>query len=549
MIMKRILAMVIAAAMALTLFSACGGGSSSAQTQADVTEDSGAQDAPGDTATPPPVETVDEADEKEADVVEDSGDTGSVSGPFGDLDPIELIWYFPGNWPCPDQEMVFTEINRMFQEYINTTVDFRPTSFGDFEQKMSLVISSGDEYDICFTSNWLNNYGINVGKGAFLDLTDLLPQYAPNTYASVTPAFWETTKVNGKIYAVVCEQISARISAVSIGKDDEEATGYYLEKDYVQGDLRSLVPYMEKIHEVSPNRYFGMALDVAQEFLGMEFLNGHLTPGGIDCFKGDTTVFNQFKAEGMLKWVEDMRYFNEMGFMDSARRITFPDDSVDEARARLGMVGIGGAYKPGGAEFDSMVYGYQITQVPSNKPILTTGGIIATMQALNRNTKNPERSMILLEVLNYNTEGAAFNRFYNTLTFGIQGVHWDTDGTFRIPTEAGAERYNTNTEWMFASNFQAIPLQGQPADVWEQTRVVNDTALVSPLCGFLFDVEPVKGEAGACSAVIQEYYRPISLGVITEEEYDEFLAKLDSAGAEIIIAEMQRQVDAWLADR
>jgi putative aldouronate transport system substrate-binding protein len=235
--------------------------------------------------------------------------------------------------------------------------------------------------------------------------------------------------------------------------------------------------------------------------------------------------------------------------MDSARRITLTADPEDDRRNRLGSVGVGGAYKPGGAEFDSMLSGYTLIQFPSNKPILTTGGIIATMQAINRVSKNPERALMLLEVLNNNTTGDPFNRFYNTLCFGIEGVHWTTDGTFRTLTDTGAERYNTNSEWMFASNFQAIPLDGQPADVWEQTIVVNQEALVSPLCGFLFDAEPVKGEVGACSAVIQEYVRPLSLGVVTEAEYEEFLTRLDAAGADTVITEMQAQVDAWLAAR
>jgi putative aldouronate transport system substrate-binding protein len=471
----------------------------------------------------------------------------AAKGPYAGLDPVQLIWYFRGTFPQPDQDMVFEEVNKMLTDYMNTTVDFRAISGGDYEQKMTLVISSGDEYDICFTSNWVNNYGINVGKGAYMDITDLLPQYAPNTFSSVTPAFWDATRVNDRIYAVICEQISARISAVSFRETDIEKYDYDYQKDYELGNIRSLEPLLEQIKADRPERYFGMALDVAQEYLGMEYLNGVQTPGGIDCFSGDTKIFNQFKSETFMKWVNDMRYFNEKGYMDAARRITMSADATDDSRLN-GSVGVGGAYKPGGAEFDSLNSGFTIFQIPSNKPILTTGGIVATMQALNRESKNPERALMLLEVLNYNTEsGTPFNRFYNTLVFGIQGTHWDTDGTFRIPTDAGRERYNNNCEWMFASNYQAIPLQGQPADVWEQTKKVNASALVSPLCGFMFDVEPVKGEAGACSAIVQEYMRPMELGAITESEYNEFLKRLDDAGAETVMAEMQRQVDEWLA--
>ena len=545
--------MVLAAVMATALFASCqsGTGNQPASGSSSQSDDGGSSSSSssGGSSSSGDNEKAAADDSSEASDDGAASEDAATENAGGGLDAIEVIWYFPGNWPQPDQEMVFIEINGMLKEYMNTTVDFRPFSFGDYEQKMTMVISSGDEYDICFTSNWLNNYGINVGKGAFMDITDLLPQYAPNTYKSVTPAFWDATKVKGRIYAVVCEQISARISAVSILTEDLEEFSYDYENEYALGEMRSLEPLLEQIQAKYPERFFNMALDVAQEYLGMEYLNGVLTPGGIDCFTGDTTVFNQFKTDNFLKWVSDMRYFNSKGYMDASRRITTNEDSIEDIRSKLQSVGIGGAYKPGGAEFNSMVYGMKMIEFPSNKPILTTGGIIATMQAINYKAKNAEHALMLLEVLNYNTEGTAFNRFYNTLVFGIEGTHWTTDGTFRTFLDAGQERYNNNNEWMFASNYQAIPLKGQPADVWEKTKVVNASALVSPLCGFLFDAEPVKGEVGACAAIIQEYVRPLALGAVTESEYEEFLSRLDAAGADAIVSEMQKQVDAWLSTK
>ena len=171
------------------------------------------------------------------------------------------------------------------------------------------------------------------------------------------------------------------------------------------------------------------------------------------------------------------------------------------------------------------------------------------MQAINAFSKNPERAMMLMEIMNSNTQGTQYNAFFNTLAYGIRGTHWDLDGNgMRIFLDA-ADRYNTNTEWMWASNFQGVPPATGEPDVWEQTKIINNTALVSPLCGFLFDASPVNAEVGACAAVIMEYYRGLSIGATSKEEYQVFLDRLDAAGAEIIMAEMQKQVDAWLATR
>ena len=105
------------------------------------------------------------------------------------LPEVKLTWYFPGNWPQPEQDQVFAEVNKVIKAKINATVDFKPFAFGDYDQKMKVVIASGEPYDLAFTSNWINNYAQNVGKGAFLPLDDLLAKYAPQSFANVPKVF------------------------------------------------------------------------------------------------------------------------------------------------------------------------------------------------------------------------------------------------------------------------------------------------------------------------------------------------------------------------
>lgn len=70
-----------------------------------------------------------------------------------------------------------------------------------YNDSLNLVINSGDDWDICFTSNWTNNYKRNVAKEAFLDITELLPEYAPSLYNLVDERVYDAIKVDGKIYA------------------------------------------------------------------------------------------------------------------------------------------------------------------------------------------------------------------------------------------------------------------------------------------------------------------------------------------------------------
>ena len=170
---------------------------------------------------------------------------------------------------------------------------------------------------------------------------------------------------------------------------------------------------------------------------------------------------------------------------------------------------------------------------------MTTGGITATMQAINRNSKNPERAMMLLELLNTDKD------LYNLLNFGIKDKHYkiDADG-FMVPGD-DQKGYNPYVPWMFASNYLANVEKGMPKTVWEDTKKINESAIPSKLLGFTFDAEPVKAEIGQTNAVYDEYSRAIDLGVASEAKYNEFVAKLKAAGSDKIIAEMQKQIDAW----
>ena len=93
-------------------------------------------------------------------------------------------------------------------------------------------------------------------------------------------------------------------------------------------------------------------------------------------------------------------------------------------------------------------------------------------------------------------------------------------------------------------------LKGQPLDVWERTITLNETAKTSNLLGFVFDPAPVNTEIAQCSAVIDEFGPGLWTGSIDPEKYlPELNSKLKAAGSEKIIAEKQKQINEWLANK
>lgn len=460
--------------------------------------------------------------------------------PTPTLEDVKLTWYFGGTWPWPDQDLVFDEVNKTLKTKINATVDFKPVGWGDYDQKMQVVISAGEDYDICFTAPWINNYVQNVGKGAFLPLDDLLPTYAPKSWASLSN-YWDAAKIKGKIYGFINQQIFARTAC--IGVETALAEKYNFSATYEVGDLSSLEPFISAVYKDSPEKFVTISFTDIPEAFNMEYINGWTAPGAVILDDSNSKVFNYFESENFMEYVNLLRDWNQKGYLHSEENIAKKRDDAADVKNRLHILGVGGAYTPSTAVDLSTGAGYPASAYPVGTPILTTSGVIATMFAINRNSKNPERALMMLELINSDKE------LYNLISYGIEGTHYTMENGFMVKEGDAANKYNPSVPWMFGNVFNANVTKGMPADVWQQTDALNKSAKTSVLYGFTFDPTPVKNEISKCSAVIDEYKQSINLGLLNEAKYNEFLGKLEKAGSETIIAEMQKQIDAWKATK
>ncbi|WP_244169677.1 DUF3502 domain-containing protein [Paenibacillus helianthi] len=93
-------------------------------------------------------------------------------------------------------------------------------------------------------------------------------------------------------------------------------------------------------------------------------------------------------------------------------------------------------------------------------------------------------------------------------------------------TPDGGSNYVFN-QWEVGNNALTKVWEGNAPDIWEQTKECNKSATFSKALGFSFDTSPVKTEVASVSIL------------------DEFLGKLKSAGLGTIIAEKQKQLNAW----
>ena len=88
--------------------------------------------------------------------------------------------------------------NKIIEEKVGAKLDIQYLGWGDYGKKMSVITSSGENYDIAFADNYI----VNAQKGAYADLTELYKKEGKELYKALDPAYIKGNSINGKIYAV-----------------------------------------------------------------------------------------------------------------------------------------------------------------------------------------------------------------------------------------------------------------------------------------------------------------------------------------------------------
>lgn len=445
---------------------------------------------------------------------------------------VELTWYFFGEPAKPDNELVFNEANTLIKEKLGFTVDFQPIDTGSYEEKMKMIIASGENYDICWTSNWRNDYLQNVSNGAFLEIDELLENDAPELKNLLSKNVWDAARVNGKIYGVPNQQIMARSTALIVPTEYYNKYGDKLEgvKDY-----NDLTPYFEAYaNDVPETAWMPIYWQDLSYAYGIEPVLGKDLPVSI-MFEGDDPieVFNLYETDTWKSIITTRKMWRDNKYtLQATQPANMTGYNIEEYPLQITT------YKPGLETEKALTTGYPVKAIQISDAYFTQQGAIATMQALNVGTENPTEAIKFLEYLNTDSKLA------NLICYGIEGKHYEKidENTIKITNQSG---YSA-TPWEMCNVFNTFLKEGDAENVWEETKRINDTAKTSRILGFNADTTNIKLEINNCKSVVTEYMSTLETGmgdVLATNE--EMLKKLKAAGIDTIIAEIQKQIDEW----
>ncbi|MFS8188923.1 ABC transporter substrate-binding protein [Rossellomorea marisflavi] len=395
---------------------------------------------------------------------------------------------------------------------------------------MQVITTSGENYYIAFTSSWANNYALNARKGAFLGLNDLMDKYGKDMKKLIDPAFLEGAQIDGELYAVPANKEVGQQAVLSFNNELVKKHNLDISNVNSIADLEPLLKVIkEKEKNVTPIATFDAYLpfdSILQEELPFAFR-----------LDGDTDeVVNKYEEEITMETLKTMHEYYKKGYIQKDAATSTDSWPLETPNWFVRKE----IYQPYAEDVWSRSAGYEIVTRELHEPYIFNNSVTGSMQAISATSKNPERAMMFLNLLNSD------EYLRNLLDKGIKGTHYEEneDGTIKdLP--ARVENYNMPS---FAIGNQLILklYEDDPKDKWEKFEEFNKNSTPSPALGFYFDSNPVRTEIAAISNVTSEFSPALLKGAVDPEEYlPAFNKKLKEAGMEKVLDEIQKQYDEW----
>lgn len=457
---------------------------------------------------------------------------------------VELTWYQVGD-AQKDAQLVLDEVNKYTTEKIGVKLNIINVGWGDYNQKMQVVINTGDKWDLCFTCSWANDYLQNAQKGAFLELDDLLAKEGKEMYDAIDPRFWEAAKVGGKTYGVPSEKEIGNMPMWVFNKELVEK--YDIPYTEIQ-TLEDLEPWLATIKENEPDV---VPLYLTRDYTAPTYMDKIQDPVGIEYGDAELKVQNVFQTEKMLSTLDTMRKYYQAGYINKDAATASDDKSIK----RFVTKGDGQPY----AELIwSKDLGYEVVATPIMETQITNASARGALTAVNKNSDHPEKAVELLNLINTDTY------LRNLLNYGIEGTHWtkvEVDPEEAKAAEGKPYIYDCKVKldparskdysvpyWVQGGLFNTYVLENEPIDKWAIFKEFNDSSEEAPSFGFDFDLTPVSTQVAGFRNVLDEFGKSLYTGSVDPAEYlPQLQKKLDATGVQDVIDEMQKQIDEWKA--
>lgn len=470
---------------------------------------------------------------------------------------VTLKWLIGGPGEMDDCDEVWAKFNEELQKYIpNTTIEFTVIPHADYAEKWRLMSAAQEPMDIVWVSYALN-FVDEVGKGSYMDMTELIKQYGQEMKSELPEWLLDLTTIDGKIYAVPNYQMMAMPVGFSVDKA-------HVDKGWIDADKASDMFMSDRVLHKEDYKifedYFDKVLASGEKvkYVSSQFLNrGIKSMIGMPADGIETIIANACIRNGedgykvyntLTDFPDNYEYYdlvNEWYKKGYIRKDILSNSAEQEGDYLLWWTSV---FK-GSEERLAIKHGKPMEII--NLYGLPTIGYKSstTNTAIAASSQHPERAMQVINLMN----SKRGKDLINLLTYGIEGKHYEKLNDDQInwlePAIPGSSDNSYGFEnWVIGNTMNTYTTQSDP-EGWNEYihEEINMKAEMSRLRGFTLDTKPIKLELSQYDAKLKEY---AYLDKGTTPNYKELLEernqKLREAGSDKIVAEVQRQIDEWV---
>lgn len=456
----------------------------------------------------------------------ETGANGDAQDTASNEDVVTLKWITVGNEMPNNYDAWLANLNPYLAEKIGVNIDVEIVPWADWDTRRSVIVNSGEDFDILFTDG--DKYTSEVSIGAFADITDLVKTVATDLYSYIPADYWDAVAVNGEVYSVPTYKDS---SATQYFVWDKAIADKY-EVDYTSDNntLAGLTDTFKEMKEgegttpvILDKNGFEVITDVYDQMgVGLPAL-------GVRYDDQSHKVVNVLEQEEVLSQLDVVHQWYNDGIINADA------PAVGEVPSyRMFYVAQGW---PGAAKTTwGPNMGVEAVTSKFIDTIVSNSTVRGSLNGISANSKHPEKCLEFLQLLNLDTK--VRDAFY----YGLEGENFNYN--------ADGEIERINNDWPMAGYtqgtfFTVSKLADDEFNQWDEVKELNANANPSVLLGFNLDTSNIETELANCRSVYEKYRSELMTGAREPRELVKTMsAELDAAGFQKIITEAQSQIDA-----
>ncbi|SMF75451.1 carbohydrate ABC transporter substrate-binding protein, CUT1 family (TC 3.A.1.1.-) [Paenibacillus uliginis N3/975] len=332
------------------------------------------------------------------------------------------------------------EIFKRLAEKTNIELEFELSEGDSFNEQKNIALVGGEYADIILRGADKTDEETYGPQGVFLDLTNLIDQYAPNLKALMEkdPVIKASiTSMDGKIYGLPYIFNTSMTQGHLGFFDSQWMKNVGIEK--VPTTTDELYEMLKAFKEKDANGNGDLSDEIPFSAVGLNAFQQLLVPaftgltGGIGFDVNDAGEVVYVPA--MKEYKDFLIYTNKLykeGLIDP--EFTTQTSQQWQAKVKGGLVGIYNAsptvLDPEAAKSEQLSLGPLTSPVNDKKVVRSPFNLYTSKAIITDKAKHPEAAMRLLDMF-YATEDKAVDGFSgNTIFVGYEGEHWKyTDDT------------------------------------------------------------------------------------------------------------------------